>query len=514
MGRFVSQGATQEHAGLRLRHVTKSFGGTHALNDVALDVLPGEIHALMGPNGSGKSTLVKVLAGFHNADSGAEAELGGEHLDLTTRQAVRSERLRFVHQNLGLVLEMNAMDNLALGHGYKTARNGRIRWGDQRSTTAEALWRLGYELDLDQPLTAATPVNRTIVAIAAAIQSWEGARGILVLDEPTAVLPAHEVEVLFEIVSEMKRSGTGIVYVSHRMDEIFALADRVTVLREGSVVATENIDALTPDLLASLMAGREVNVGYRAKPREQIGVADVVLEVDDLQARYMRGVSFQLRAGEILGVAGLVGSGREELPYAICGALTEKVSGSVRVRTRDGEWVDRQGSKRLPVALVPGDREREAITAECGVRENLSLRPLDRLRRGIMVDRGKERELATSWVAKLDIKTDGLDAPITSLSGGNQQKVVMASCLALESSVLVLCEPTAGVDIGARVAIYELIAAEAQAGMAVLVSSSDVADLIALCASVLVIRDGRVASRVSGDEITEAGLLRALEEAS
>jgi ribose transport system ATP-binding protein len=409
---------------------------------------------------------------------------------------------------------MNAVDNLALGHGYERGRYGHIQWRDQRRTTAEALRRLGYEFDLDQPLTAATPVDRTIVAIAAAIQCWQGAQGVLVLDEPTAVLPAHEVEVLFGIISEMRRSGTSIVYVSHRMDEIFALADRVTVLREGTVVATENVGALTPHSLASLMAGREVEVGYRAKAPEQTGVTDVVLEVDDLRAKYMRGVSFKLRAGEILGVAGLVGSGREELPYAICGASTEDVSGSVRVRTRRGEWIGRRAGRLLPVALVPGDREREAITAECGVRENLSLRPLDRLRRGITVDRRRESRLVTTWVSKLGIKTDGFEAPITSLSGGNQQKVVMASCLALESSVLVLCEPTAGVDIASRVAIYELIAAEAQGGLAVLVSSSDVADLIALCTSVLVIRDGRVASRVSGDEITESGLLQALEEGS
>src|SRR3954464_15169084 len=246
---------------LRIGALSKTFGATRALIGAALDIRPGEIHALVGQNGSGKSTLIKTLAGYHTPDPGSLAELDGEPFALG--HAV-PDGLRFVHQDLGLVLELNAMDNLALHGGFARGALGRVRWREQERETRRVLARFGVDLDIPRPLAAATPVERTVVAIAAALQGWHGGHGVLVLDEPTAVLPHDEVERLFAVVREVRKAGTAILYVSHRMDEIFELADRVTILRGGRLVGTHDIATLDPRALAGLMVGEDVDPDYRA----------------------------------------------------------------------------------------------------------------------------------------------------------------------------------------------------------------------------------------------------------
>ncbi|MFM9695906.1 sugar ABC transporter ATP-binding protein [Streptomyces europaeiscabiei] len=498
---------------LRVAALSKRFGGTQALKDVDLEVAPGEIHALIGPNGSGKSTLIKILAGYHHAEPGAVAELDGEPFDLDQVTASRHDRLRFVHQELGLVGELSAVDNLALSRGFARTALGNIRWPEMERRTTALVERFGLGIDVRRPLTTATPVQRAVVAIAAALQGWEGRRGVLVLDEPTAVLPPGEVARLFDIVREIRDAGAGVLYVSHRMDEIFALADRVTVIRGGRRIATRRVDELTPRSLAELMAGEETETDHRPAHRPGADGADeAVLEVRDLRAGPLRGIGFDLARGERLGITGLVGSGHEIVPYAVCGAHPGRVSGRLRLPERSARWTDARHAGGLGLPLVPADRASEGVIGDFSVGENLTLPLLDRLRaRGGRLHRHRESALAEDWIERVGVRTAGRGARVTTLSGGNQQKVVMARCLAQRPPVLALCEPTAGVDIATRLQLYDLIERQAGEGMGVIVSSSDTQDLLALCTRVLVVRDGRIARELVGRDITEPALVHAME---
>ena len=493
---------------LRITELSKTFPGTKALDDVTLEVAEGEIHALVGQNGSGKSTLIKVLAGYHHADPGAKAWLNEEPFDVADTTDSRHHRLRFVHQDLGLFLELGAIDNLALRGEFLTDRAHRIRWRAQASLTRELLSQFDLDLDLRRPLAEVTPVQRTVVAIAAALAGWEGGPGVLVLDEPTAVLPPHDVNRLLEIIERVRSRGTSIFYVSHRLDEVFRLADRVTVLRGGRVVETRPVAGLTTQTLAELMVGSEVDAGYRAG----LTVAadrPVVLRARDVQGRFLAGVDLDLAEGEVLGVAGLPGSGRNELPYALVGALPGATG---RISVADSEWQPVRKSASFDIPLVPADRAGEAAISEFSVKENLTLSVLQRFRRFGLLLRRSEQQLADEWTRTIEVKAASPDDLITTLSGGNQQKVIMARCLARDPRVLVLCEPTAGVDVGTRQAIYEFIASRARAGLSLVVSSSDTGDLLALCTRVLVMCNGKIVREIAGDEITEQALVHAMEE--
>jgi ribose transport system ATP-binding protein len=493
---------------LRIEHLSKTFPGTRALDDVSLDIAPGEVHALMGQNGSGKSTLIKVLAGYHSADHGGHAEMDGVAFEVGKSVP---DGLRFVHQDLGLILELSAQDNLALRGGFARGFGGRVLWRQQEAETRRVLAAFDVDLDIHRPLAAATPVQRTVVAIAAALQGWEGG-GVLVLDEPTAVLPHDEVERLFEVVAAVRQRGTSVLYVSHRMDEIFAIADRVTVLRGGRHVGTYDVASLDPRSLASTMVGDDVDPDFRASVVERADQS-VTLEARGIHGKWLRGVDLEARAGEILGIAGLAGAGALELPYVLAGKAGALAGGEIRLPGTSPDWYDVRHATGLDIPLVPADRQSEAVIAEFSVGENISLSAL-----GTLGGRGRlpakdEAALVGSWSEQLGVVSAGHSAPISTLSGGNQQKVILARCLALDPQVLVLCEPTAGVDIGARVSIYRIIADLAASGLTVIVASSDEGDLLALCTRILVLRDGVVAEELAADGLTKSVLIRAIEGA-
>jgi ribose transport system ATP-binding protein len=496
---------------LRLEGLSKTFGGTQALKSVDLEVARGEIHALVGANGSGKSTLIKILAGYHDADPGARAWIAGEELDLGSSSGrSRHSLLRFVHQDLGLVLEMSAMDNLALRGGFARAGGGRVDWKAQATATETMLARFKVDLDINAPLSEASPVERTVVAVAGAMQGWDGGEGVLVLDEPTAVLPPGEVARLLDIVREVRNAGTSVIYVSHRLDELIGLADRVSVLRDGGIEATLEMASTTTHEIADLMVGRQLAHDYRAGivvPSD----APVVLELEGVHTKRLHDLSLSVRRGEILGLAGLDGSGREDLPLVMAGAAEIDAVGRVRFPQDSADWYDLATRRRPRLPMVPAQRDRDGVLSEMSVMENTSLAVLSRLGPGLRLDRSGEMTLADSWIEQLSIETAGRDAAISTLSGGNQQKVVIARCLAEERPILLLCEPTAGVDIGTRIAIYKLIAEQVERGLTVVISSTDTGDLLALCSRVVVLRDGDVMREIEGSEITELSLVHAME---
>lgn len=490
---------------LAITNLSKSFPGTIALDRVSIEIADGEIHALVGQNGSGKSTLIKVLAGYHRPDPGSSIRLCGE--PLRSEVITGHHRMRFVHQDLGLFVELSAVDNLALRSEFLTSA-GRIDWRGQIELTWQLLTDFGVDLDVRKPLSSATPIQRTIVAIAAALAGWEGGPGVLVLDEPTAVLPPAEANHLLDVVQRVRERGTSVLYVSHRLDEVLAVADRVTVLRDGAVVATRPTAGLHAGSLATLMAGDDVDAGYRA----HLPVADDrpdVISVHDLSGRYLQGVSLTLRRGEVLGIAGLPGSGASELAHILAGV--DAPAGG-RIALGAGPDLPAVNSARLGLPIVPSDRLHDAVIPGMTVAENISLSVLNRLRRGPALVRADERRLVGRWITDLGIKTAGSAAQITTLSGGNQQKAIIARCLARDPSVLILCDPTAGVDPAARQAIYEQLAERARSGLALLITSADLGDLLALCTRVLVLGNGRIVGELSGAQITERRLIHAMEE--
>ena len=506
--------ATDSPVVLQIEHLSKTFPGTRALDDMSLELRAGEVHALVGPNGSGKSTLIKILAGFHEPDPGAVGHWRGERIALGGA-GVAADRLRFVHQDLGLVEELNAVDNIALVHGYQHRTPlGTIAWGAEAARAQELLARLGVtDVDVFSPVSKATPVDRTSIAIARALDGLEPGDGVLVLDEPTASLPPAEVKRLFAIVGELVAAGTAVLYVSHRMDEIFELADRVTVLREGRHVATRAVAGLAPRELSTLLVGHEIaDAPPSARPAAAVG-EEPALEVRGLTASFIDGLSFAVAPGEIVGFAGLLGSGREEIPYAVAGALSPPASGAVRVRGVEVSALDPGEAQRHGIAFVPADRAREGSIGDFTVAENITLPRLSSFLRGRVLDAGRELGEVQRWIERLDIRPPLPGKRFPQLSGGNQQKAVVARALGLDPAVLVLAEPTAGVDIGARQLIYQLVRSTAESGLGVLVSSSDVEDLIALCDRVLVLREGRIVGELSPRQMTQANLLHAMEGA-
>ncbi|KJL42312.1 sugar ABC transporter ATP-binding protein [Microbacterium trichothecenolyticum] len=481
---------------LELRRISKTFGLTKVLKDVSLDISPGEVHALVGQNGSGKSTLIKVLAGFHQADPGGEAFVDGSPIDFSNPDAVHAAGVRFVHQDLGLVPSMSVVDNLALGHGYVTALGGRIRWRDQAARAEAALDAIGYEVNVNSLVDNLQPVERTAVAIARALQSAAGDMSILVLDEPTATMPNAEVERLFEIIRNVRNQGVGILYVSHHLEEVFELADRVTVLVDGTLVATEKASNLTQRSLVELMTGGVVD---RVVERRDRALGETLLRLRGVGGAELAELDLDVRAGEVVGVAGITGSGREELCSLIFGSRSR--TGDVTI---DGAALDKlrpDRARRIGLALVPANRLRDGVVIGQNVRENANLASMKRLAPGGWVRPRADRRQALQIVRKMSVKTPSIEASIEALSGGNQQKVVIGKWLQTSPRVLLLDEPTQGIDIAAKAEIHHLVDEVAAQGVAVLVCSSDEPELERLCDRVVILRQGRVVGELRGDEI-------------
>jgi ABC-type sugar transport system ATPase subunit len=474
---------------LDIRGLTKDFPGQRALDRVDLRVHRGEILGLAGANGSGKSTLIKVLAGYHQPDEG---EIGGT-----------CQSFHFIHQDLGLIPTLSAAENLALGSGYQRAALGRISWPRQRRRAPEAIARFGADFDVTRPVSDLTPAERTIVAIARALDGWGDTDALLVLDEPTASLQDDEVAKLFAATRGVATQGAGVIFVSHRIPEMMALADRVAVLRDGQLAGVRDVQGLSSEALVELIAGRLVDDLYVEPPPPR---EDVILSVRELAGTRVANVSFDLHRGELLGVTGLIGSGHEELAGLLYGAVP-RTGGSVRV---DGEAL-RPGSTRTSMrrglALVPSDRARHAAVMTQTVRENLLLADLRGAWRRVRLDGGRERAEARRWMDRLDVRPRDQDLPFVTLSGGNQQRAILAKWFRTQPRIIVLDEPTQGVDVAAKAAIYRHLASAAAEGTALLVCSNEAKELAEICDRVLVLRDGAIAAVLHDRSLTEQRII-------
>ncbi len=485
---------------LRIEHLSKTFPGQVALSDVSLDVEAGEVHALVGQNGSGKSTLIKVLAGYHQPDpTGATAVVAGKPLTLGDGHAAAAAGIRFVHQDLGLIGGMNAVENIALTTGYITGLAGRIRWREELQRTREALDALGLaHIDLKAPVDSLPPSHRTAIAIARALVGWEQGANLLVLDEPTATLPGDDVTRLFEVVHRLKQRGVSILYVSHHLDEVFELADRVTVLRDGVRVATAPVAQLDHGSLVELIVGHRID----AAAATEAGTAGTpILIVRGLEGGTVHGIDLDVMPGEIVGLAGVTGSGREHVLGLIAGQ-TPRDHGEVLLDLTPIENYRPRQALKAGIAFVPAERGLRGTLAPMNVRENVSISDLSpHVRRGRLRRRSEVGE-TSEWVDRLSIKTTGTEASIGSLSGGNQQKVMFSRALRLAPKLLLLDEPAQGVDIGAKDQLHSLVEQAAAEGVAAVVASTDTDELVRLCHRVVVLVDGRVVATLSGAAIT------------
>ena len=482
---------------LTVKNLSKRFGGPLVLDDISLSIDPGEVRALVGQNGSGKSTLIKILAGFHLPDSG---EVTVDRQPLTFGVGAQSDALglRFVHQDLGLVDMLDTVDNLALGQGYHSYRYGSIRWRAERKAARQALADLGYSFNVRRPVGSLAMSERTAVAIARAISVGGALPKLLVLDEPTANLPAAEAQRLYKLTRRVAGSGIAVLFVSHHFDEVFELSDSVTILRDGKLVTTRPVQGLTEEALIELVIGRPLEqVVHDVRTVER---KNILLDVQRMATpAVLAGVDFQVHAGEVVGIAGITGSGRDEIAPAIFGGMAR--SGTVTV---DGRAVPRQRpdiAVACGLGLVPAQRHANAAFMASSLRENITVTKPGVHFKNFVLRKGRERSDVNVWLERLDVRPRNCEFAMSDLSGGNQQKVIICRWLRMEPKVLVLDEPTQGVDVGAKADIHRLVDEAAAKGTAVLVVSTDHEELVRLCHRVLVVRRGQIVDELSDDRL-------------
>jgi ribose transport system ATP-binding protein len=494
--------------------VSKSYGGVHAVRGVDFSIRPGEVHALLGENGAGKSTLMKVLCGEVSGYRG-EIRIGGRPVALSSPVDAQRAGIAMIHQELDLVPALSIAENVWLGREPRT----RLRTVDVRRMvrdTARLLARAGVRLDPRRPVEQLRTGEQQLVTIAKALSL--DAR-ILIMDEPTSALSSHEVEQLFGVIGELRGAGTGIVYISHRMDEIGRVADRATVLRNGSVVAEFDARSMTATQASEAMVGRPLHQMFRAGTHRPVAEAEELLRVENLVViprrpragrRDPAGISLRVRRGEIVGLAGLLGSGRTELLETLFGlGLKGRWTGRVLLADRPVRPTGPRQALRLGFAFVPEDRRIAGLALDHSVLANTVLSVVGRIAKLGVVSRSTEQALTRRTTERLSVKLASMSSPVGSLSGGNQQKVVLGRGLLTEPTLLLLDEPTRGVDIGAKAEIYRLLGEIAGQGVGVLLASSEPAELIGVCDRVVVLRGGRSVWELDTAGVSEATLLAA-----
>jgi ABC-type sugar transport system ATPase subunit len=485
---------------LSARSISKSFPGVQALREVDFDLYAGQVHGLVGENGAGKSTLMKVFAGIVQPDQG-EVRLRDAPTSIPDPAHAQRLGIALVHQETNLFRDLSVAENI---FASSQPTRGPLRVTDKRSASSGAralVGQLGFDLDPDSLVGALSLGQRQIVEIAKALALDSQ---ILILDEPTAVLSPADTEKLFALLRRLKSRGLGIVYISHRLEELFTIADVVTVLRDGHRVGEVEVGSTSPRQLIRMMVGRDLEELYGAS---QGAIGEPVLEVENLTVPgRFEDVSFSVRAGEIVGLAGLIGAGRTEIALAIFGSPPAE-SGTVRVNGREVCARDARQAIRAGIAYVSEERRERSLFLEMSVRENLAVTSLRRLSRSWVIDRIAEHALADNLIGRLSIRTPTRNQIVRNLSGGNQQKVALGKWLAHEPRVLIVDEPTRGVDVGAKLEIYQILRALAGRGVAVVVISSELPEILGLADRVLVMHRGQLVGEMRGADATEQAIL-------
>ena len=480
--------------------ITKRFPGVLALDDVSFSIERGACHALIGENGAGKSTLGKILAGVYVPDSG-QVLLNGQPIHTPTPLAARKLGIAMVHQELAFCPNLTVAENLCLGDLPNHA--GWLDRKRMRQQARDMLNEIEADFDVDWPISRLSTGQEQLVQIAAALGTKAS---VIVMDEPTSSLSVRESEHLFELLGKLQQRGITVIYVSHRLEEIFRLCDAVTVLRDGRHVATEPTKVTSPDRIIHQMVGREVKQYTSQHLQREPG--EELLRVENLSSpAKFSNVSFTLRAGEILGFAGLVGAGRTEIASAIFG-LDPHATGQVWVKGKELPLGSVTTALRAGIGLLPEDRKRLGLVLSMNCRENTSLAILRRLSVAGFVRRGQERSIVQKYVDRLRVKTPSMDAPINGLSGGNQQKIALAKWLARECAVLIVDEPTRGVDVGAKAEIHHLLDELACQGIGLLVISSELPEVMNLSRRIIVMRQGQIAGELPRNEFSQPALMR------
>ncbi|MFC9558842.1 sugar ABC transporter ATP-binding protein [Agromyces sp. NPDC056965] len=501
----IPPGAPEPAPALELRDIQKSFGSVVALRSGTIEVDAGSIHALVGENGAGKSTLVKIVAGLYRRDAGV-FRLEGTEVDFTSTADSKAAGIAVIYQEPTLFPDLSVTENVFMGR-QPVGRFGRIDRKAMRTEVDGLFQRLGVRIDPDRPADGLSIADQQVIEIAKAI-SLDAK--VLIMDEPTAALSGVEVDRLFQIARSLRDEGRAIIFISHRFDEVFDLCDTVTVMRDGAYISTSRISDTNVDEIVRQMVGRDVTELF---PKQETTIGAPLLEVEGLtSAGIFHDISLTVRAGEIVGLAGLVGAGRSEVARAIFG-VDHYQAGSVRLNGRPVPAKSPTAAMRLGLALVPEDRRKQGLVLDSSVSRNTTLAIRSQLARFGIITSGFENRAARVWASRLEVKTNALSTVAGTLSGGNQQKVVLGKWLATEPTVLIIDEPTRGIDVGTKAEVHRLLSELAGQGMGILMISSELPEVLGMADRVLVMREGRITAEIDRADATSENVMFAATHA-
>jgi ABC-type sugar transport system ATPase subunit len=480
--------------------IHKSFPGVHALDDVGFHVNQGSVHAIVGENGAGKSTLMKLLAGSQQRDAGT-IEVSGAEVEIPTPGDAQRLGISMIHQELTVIPYRTVAQNILLGREPRTWGGLFVDYPELNRRAVELLGRIDVDVSPTELVGSLSIAQQQMVEVAKAL-SLDAK--IIIMDEPTSSLTDKESETLFRIIRELRRQNITVLYISHRLEEVFDICDHVTVLRDGKSVHTSPVSEVDTDEIVRLMVGRELTDFF---PKHAAQAGETLLEVEGLSGDAFESISFSLRAGEVLGFSGLVGAGRSETMRAIMG-LEPATAGSVRYKGEEIDFSSVRNMMRRGFAHVPEDRKAQGLFLKMNVRDNLGISVMERLFKGGIVRMRLLVDLAKEYVKRLRIQTPSLQQIVRNLSGGNQQKVILARCLALQPTIVILDEPTRGIDVGAKAEIHQIIGELAERGVGIIMVSSELPEVVGVSDRVLVLREGRVAGELAQDEISQDAIMQ------